>query len=758
MPKCIITKCPHKTGGKSSNSGVILHGFPNSLERIKQWLLQTGQVFQHLDEIAAIILEGKRSDLYRLCSTHFVEDSYVNTGKRKKLKRTAVPTIFPEPPKGRSLIEEFNILESSNRGNQAESEGGCSVCFFCGMTPSTKIMHDQSTQTESHMLNPTMPQVEHIYLLTHTTPNLEIAKSQETCPNLGARLPFECLEGPSNENAVKALLIDPVSAFIEFSIPQPTLQVEEQHTQGSIISFTLGGGSKSEKHVEQRQDEDCKPFQKSVYVTEKTAQPLSLRDKQCNANSGAAVDPIANMVKESKYIVFEQCLDNLLHKVKCQDPSGCSKILHKYNKEFHGSAVIIRGSCEDGHYFHIWESQPKINRYYAGNILLAASLLTTGQNFHQIQDFLKLFGVRHISEKKFHQYQRRFIFPSIHDFWKTEQNQVQSNLQDTPIAISGNGQCSSTGQNIKYCVYTMKDMISDKILDFEVVQSTQCTSSNKMKSHGLDICMSRAISNGQDIAFFASDKNISVRKLMKTKYKNISHQYDVGHYARHLKRKLILASCGRSGIIIKPWISKIIKHFWWSIQTSKGNAALLKEKWLSLLKHIQNIHTWHDGVLYHKCAHATLSKEAYSRTLWLKEGTIAYAKVSEIICNPELMEDLDHLILNCHTDAPEVFNRNVSQFHTKQTLFFIDTIEARTRLAAINHNYNIDGITPDLPQSTYATTPLGTKLVTPKRRRKKWLMHTLNELETNTHLIPILQDTLRIAEGTKKSTWVSKGP
>ncbi|XP_072268250.1 uncharacterized protein [Pyxicephalus adspersus] len=759
MPKCIITKCPHRTGGKPTIPTVTLHGFPNSIERIKQWLLQTGQSFQHLDELADIILEGKRCDVYRMCSTHFVEDSYVNTGKRKKLKRTAVPTIFPEPPEGRSLIEELHIIESKNRENQ--NDGGSSVCFFCGMAPnvsSSKQMVDQSTQTESYIWGPTMPQVQHIYLLTPTTPSMEMAKSQETAyPIPVACMPHEHIEGCSNENNTKALFVEPLNTFIEISVPQPSSQDKEQHDQGSIFSFTLDEGRKLQETVDQRQNKDYKPTQGSSCGSKANAWQFFLEDEQLNTSPCAAVDPISNMVKESKYIVFEQCLDNLLHKVKCQDPSGCSKVVHKYNKEFHGSAVIIRGSCEDGHYFHIWESQPKINRYYAGNILLAASLLTTGQNFHQIQDFLKLFGVRHISEKKFHQYQRRFIFPSIHDFWKTEQNQVQSNLQDTPIAISGIGQCSSTGQNIKYCVYTMKDMISDKILDFEVVQSTQCTSSNKMKSHGLDICMSRAISNGQDIAFFASDKNISVRKLMKTKYKNISHQYDVGHYARHLKRKLILASCGRSGIIIKPWISKILKHFWWSIQTSKGNIALLKEKWLSLLKHIQNIHTWHDGVLYHKCAHATLSKEAYSRTLWLKEGTIAYAKVSEIICSPELMEDLDHLVWNCHTDAAEVFQNNASIFCTKCTDFSVDALEAKTRLEVISQNQSIDRMQADVCQTTSATTPLGNRLVTLKRR-KKWLLNTLCEPETNTHLMHILQNTLRIAEGTKTSTWVPKGP
>ncbi|KAM5158362.1 uncharacterized protein ACMZJ9_009660 [Mantella aurantiaca] len=740
MPKCIITKCPHRTGGKPTNPTVTLHGFPNSIERIKQWLLQTGQTFQHLDELADIILEGKRCDLYRMCSTHFVEDSYVNTGKRKKLKRTSVPTIFPEPAEGRSLIEELHIIESKNKENQTDVEGGSSICFLCGMSPnvaSGKKMLDQSTQTE---WGPTVSQIQHIYLVAHATPNVEIAKSQETAySNPLACMPFECMEGPSNENNIRALLIDPLSTFLEFNVPQQPAQIEDQHTQGNILSFTSGGSKLEETTIDQRQGDDYRPLQENVH--------------------GSVIhhgDPIAEMVNESKYIVFEQCLDNLLHKVKCQDPSGCSKVVHKYNKEFHGSAVIIRGRCEDGHYFRIWESQPKINRFYAGNILLAASLVTTEQNFRQIQAFLKCFGVRHISEKKFHQYQKCFIFPAIHDYWKAQQDLVQSDLQDNPVAVCGNGQCNSFGHNTKYCVYTMMDMISDKILDIEVVQGTKCTSFNELERHGFDICMSRAVSRRQDMAFFVSDRYINVRKLMRTKYKNISHQYDVCRYVKCLKSKLTFASHGHSGISIKPWISKIVKHFWWSIQTSNGNAALLKEKWLSLLKHIQNIHTWQDGVLYHKCAHVALSKEAHSETLWLKEGTVAFDKVSKIICNPELMEDLDHLVWNCRTDALKVFHSNVLKCCSKCIHISIDAMETRTRLAAISQNCNIDQM-PTAFRATSTTTPLGTKLVKTKRR-KKWLLHTMKESVTNTHLIPILQDILRIAEGTKTSTWVPKGP
>ena len=44
--------------------------------------------------------------------------------------------------------------------------------------------------------------------------------------------------------------------------------------------------------------------------------------------------------------------------------------------------------------------------------------------------------------------------------------------------LSGDGRCDSPGHNTKYGTYTMLDQSSDKIVDFQIVQLSEVTSSN----------------------------------------------------------------------------------------------------------------------------------------------------------------------------------------------------------------------------------------------------------------------------------------
>jgi len=47
--------------------------------------------------------------------------------------------------------------------------------------------------------------------------------------------------------------------------------------------------------------------------------------------------------------------------------------------------------------------------------------------------------------------------------------------------LSGNGRCDSPGHRAKDGIYTMIDQITDKIVDLQVVQVSEVTSSNAME-------------------------------------------------------------------------------------------------------------------------------------------------------------------------------------------------------------------------------------------------------------------------------------
>ncbi|XP_053308773.1 uncharacterized protein LOC128470950 [Spea bombifrons] len=95
QPRCIVAGCLNGAGCKTVPPGVALHGFPNNMLRIKQWLRKTGQDFGDPEAFTRRILDGKKNDSFRICSSHFAAECYVIQGNKRVLRTDAVPTIFP---------------------------------------------------------------------------------------------------------------------------------------------------------------------------------------------------------------------------------------------------------------------------------------------------------------------------------------------------------------------------------------------------------------------------------------------------------------------------------------------------------------------------------------------------------------------------------------------------------------------------------------------------------------------------------------
>ena len=81
-------------------------------------------------------------------------------------------------------------------------------------------------------------------------------------------------------------------------------------------------------------------------------------------------------------------------------------------------------------------------------------------------------------------------------------------------------------------------------------------------------------------------RHTQIRKYMREEEPTINHQFNVWHFAKNIKKKLLAASKKSSCKIIAKWIKLIGNHFWWSCATCNGDVQLLRKKWISLLFHI----------------------------------------------------------------------------------------------------------------------------------------------------------------------------
>ncbi|XP_044133055.1 uncharacterized protein LOC122925770 [Bufo gargarizans] len=118
MPSCIIKGCTHTWKNKDKN--IIMHVFPKDPRIVRKWLEQAPDHFPNVDEWLEKILETqKKNDNYRLCSKHFDYFSYEEGGLRKKLRRDAVPTIFP--PKISSTLDSSDATTETESQTTSES-------------------------------------------------------------------------------------------------------------------------------------------------------------------------------------------------------------------------------------------------------------------------------------------------------------------------------------------------------------------------------------------------------------------------------------------------------------------------------------------------------------------------------------------------------------------------------------------------------------------------------------------------------------
>ncbi|KAG8597693.1 hypothetical protein GDO81_002361 [Engystomops pustulosus] len=122
MPVCLINGCTYTPGRHRNGFEIKLHTFPNSLERIKDWLLQMGQNFNDVDNVAQQILDSKlkKSNKYRLCSLHFTDDSFIVNVNGRILRPNALPSIFQTPGDPQEKIHEDLSLRKSFKRKRGE--------------------------------------------------------------------------------------------------------------------------------------------------------------------------------------------------------------------------------------------------------------------------------------------------------------------------------------------------------------------------------------------------------------------------------------------------------------------------------------------------------------------------------------------------------------------------------------------------------------------------------------------------------------
>ena len=437
-----------------------------------------------------------------------------------------------------------------------------------------------------------------------------------------------------------------------------------------------------------------------------------------------------NPQEDEKFLVFRKNLYQLFK--WCPD---CGSAVSKTHASTQGTQLFVRVKCIQGHSI-VWQSQPMIKGMAAGNLLLSSSILLSGATYTKIASIAEILQLCFFSEKTFYNIQDMYLFPVINEVWEREQNAIFAALEGKELWLSGDGRCDSPGHSAKYGTYTMIDQQSDEIIDFQVVQVSEVTSSNAMEREGFKRCMNNIQGKGAQIKVLATDRHVGIKSDMKRNYPNVDHQFDVWHLAKSITKKLTEKANKKDCSELSPWIKSVSNHLWWCADTCQGSKELLQEKWISIVHHTANIHHWNTADLYHECPHPPIPRNVARTKRWLQPGSPAHEALKEVVFNKTLLKDVQQLTFSCHTGQLEVYHSVQTKYLPKRQHFSYKGMVARTQLAALDHNANT-GREQATSSKGESEGELRYKVVYPKRS-KQWIAKPIMEQTTRDHLRPIL--------------------
>ncbi|KAM3920006.1 uncharacterized protein RB166_014456 isoform 1-T2 [Leptodactylus fuscus] len=458
--------------------------------------------------------------------------------------------------------------------------------------------------------------------------------------------------------------------------------------------------------------------------------------------------PVENPVEEEKYIVFDSCLKKLIMMIPCMSKTKCTSPLTQYRKETIGSYLSIEVRCRSGHTSLLWESQPRHGYEPLGNVLLSAAVLCSGSSFVKSQHMFKLLNVKSIDKASYYRHQSMYLYPAIRHHWREEQKAVIRSVQERPLCLAGDRQLDNPGFSAKYSIYSLMDVASKKICSLSVEPVTPQVTLEGLEKVGFQKAMGELQTMNAKVKMVVTDRSIAIQEILKDEYPGIAHKFDLWHLSKSIGNEVLMAAKHKDCEILYQWVEAIKNHIWWSSCTCCNNPDLLIQKWKSVIQHVANVHRWDSDSDCKACHHPPLPKEVVNNTNWLEEGSVAHEELKKIVENTNLLKDIKELSFLCHAGELEIYRTTCLKYRPKSLHFFMDSMVARTQLAALDHNRNVHRV-KEVVKNAGDTLSDMTQSFKASKGQKSWIIKTLYEPGCQNFLFDIMNDVIALVKEEK---------
>uniref|UniRef100_A0A8C5B2R7 Uncharacterized protein n=1 Tax=Gadus morhua TaxID=8049 RepID=A0A8C5B2R7_GADMO len=211
------------------------------------------------------------------------------------------------------------------------------------------------------------------------------------------------------------------------------------------------------------------------------------------------------------------------------------------------------------------------------------------------------------------------------------------------------------GHCAKYGSYTLIEDRVNKVVDVQLVRSSEVPNSSRCEIEGLKRSIGLLRRHDLHLSTLITDRH---RQLCP---EGTQHYFDVWHIGKTSKDR----QCEQ----LQLWRPAIVNHqYWTAASTPDGNRAR------------KNLSICMSAVCVSVCVPAYLS--------WSLAGSMAAVKLEGIITRTSLLKDVRQLSPQHQTYSLEAFHSLILHFAPKHTGFSYHGMYSRLLLAALHYNYN----------------------------------------------------------------------